>query len=65
MRHNYTRQRQGRDFPGLDSIITANKAEERKKSLLNELAQSIAEAERAKTNVDGLEPEGISPERSR
>jgi hypothetical protein len=65
MRHNYTRQRQGRDFPDPDSTINVNKTEERKKSLLNELTQSIAEAERAKTPVDGLEPEGISPERSR
>jgi hypothetical protein len=65
MAHNYTRQRQGRDFPSPDNIIAANKSEEHKRSLLSDLTESIAEAERAKTPVDGLEPEGLSPERVR
>jgi hypothetical protein len=65
MEYSYTRQRQGRDFPPTDSMIAANEVERRKKSLLYELLRSNAEAERAKTPVDGHEPEGLPPEKAR
>ena len=52
MPHEYTRQRQGRDFVNQHYI----RQEEDKKSLLEKLKQHQEEAERNATPVDGHEP---------
>jgi hypothetical protein len=62
LEHNYTRQRQGRDFAPADP----HKSESEKKSVLAQLASHAAakrqqaEIERNKTPIDGREP---APER--
>ncbi len=65
MRHNYTRQRQGRDFP---APVPQDGAEERK-SMLTRLQHFKEEAERVSVPVDGHEPppatEQAAPERGR
>jgi hypothetical protein len=53
MKHNYTRQRQGRDFPNTN----AAKSEREKKSLLAHLERCKEEAERNAVPVDGHEPQ--------
>ncbi len=65
MRHNYTRQRQGRGFP---APVPQDGADERK-SMLTRLQHFKEEAERASVPVDGHEPppatEQATPERGR
>ena len=56
MSHNYTRQRQGRDFPN-----NRRKDAEEKKSLQNRLDYFKTVAEQNAAPVDGHEPE---PERN-
>jgi hypothetical protein len=67
MPHEYTRQRQGRDFSLHDYLMNAlaesrrdaenaAKADEKNKSLLGRLEQYKTEAERNAVPVDGHEP---------
>jgi hypothetical protein len=52
----------------IDGIIPNNSAKadaEKKKSLLEQLEQCKAEAERSLTPIDGREPDGSSPEKAR
>jgi hypothetical protein len=71
MKHNYTRQRQGRDFsllaelrncdpkPGIpqSGVLQGEKDDtERKRSLLAHLDECVAEADRNATPIDGREP---------
>ena len=51
MRHNYTRQRQGRDFPN-----NHRKDDEEKKSLQDRLERFKTVAEQNTAPVDGHEP---------
>ena len=66
MRHNYTRQRQGRDFP---APAPQQEGAEERKSMLTRLEHFKEEAERASVPVDGHEPpqatEQAAPERGR
>ena len=55
MPHEYTRQRQGRDFC-LRNNLTETAEEERKKTLAERLEQYRTETERAAAPVDGNEP---------
>lgn len=57
MKHEYTRQRQGRDFTNQDQA----KQDEQNKSLLSRLDRFRAETERYATPIDGNEP----PEKGR
>jgi len=52
MPHEYTRQRQGRDFVNQHYL----RQEEEKKSLLEKLKQHQEKAERNATPIDGHEP---------
>ncbi len=64
MKHNYIRQRQGRDFP---APVPQKDGTEERKSMLTRLEQFKEEAERAGVPVDGHEPtqatEQAAPER--
>jgi hypothetical protein len=65
MEHNYTRQRQGRDFPVFVSSDEKVKIDRQKKDFLKSLKRHKAEAKRNSTPIDGFEPDGISPEKVR
>ena len=67
MNHEYTRQRQGRDFSMHETLMralaesrrdgeNAQRSEETRKSLITKLEQFKAEAERNATPIDGNEP---------
>jgi len=67
MPHEYTRQRQGRDFSMHETLMralaesrrdgeNAQRSEETKKSLITKLEQFKTEAERNATPIDGNEP---------
>jgi hypothetical protein len=67
MAHNYTRQRQGRDFPSpADEVV---KADKQKTEFLERLQRFQKEsAHQCDTNavpIDGKEPDGIRPEKVR
>ena len=63
MPHEYTRQRQGRDFSILNYLANAEignndpkDESEKRKSLLDQLERCKAEAERSAIPVDGYDP---------
>jgi hypothetical protein len=58
MKHNYTRQRQGRDFSVQENPNNAPPKDDSdaKKSLHDRLEHYKAEAERNSTPIDGNEP---------
>jgi hypothetical protein len=63
MTYNYTRQRQGRDFPvHADEAV---KADGQKRDFLKTIERHKKEAERNAVPLDGREPDGISPEKER
>lgn len=61
MPHEYTRQRQGRDFPTHDNTDNIRKEDDAKKTLHNRLEQYKEQAERNAVLIDGNEP----PEKGR
>ncbi|GHU97272.1 hypothetical protein FACS1894208_12590 [Clostridia bacterium] len=65
MEHNYTRQRQGRDFPVPTPPDEKFKIDRQKKDFLKSLKRHKAEVKRNYTPIDGFEPDGISPEKVR
>ena len=67
MNHNYTRQRQGRDFSMHETLMRAltenrqesentQRSEETRKSLIKKLEQFKTETERNAIPIDGNEP---------
>jgi hypothetical protein len=63
MRNNYTRQRQGRDFPAPADERRA--AERNSKEFLKRLERFKEESGRSAAPADGREPDGLAPEKAR
>ena len=60
-RENYTRQRQGRDFPANPKP----KKENKRRDFLNRIERLTAEAERNAAPIDGYEPPRETASRER